>query len=506
MRRAVNEMSADEVHRGQGFKVGDFGVGGRRYVVRSTRSRGAKSQDLNTIRGCGSCFAIIMFFFIERWLNLTLGTFGEASLAISYGDNAKLDMSNEDKIVHATSARDYPPYLTGPPPSDDAFGISARDGDAVLKRVTEYCQWMEIQHSKQVKVGKEPDYCSSSYSSDESCDRVSCSSLSYGSCSRSNCCRWTEGNDIYETEYWYTYHKGWRSHRINSLLFDSPAAYFNPQRDPFPSQEIWANGDVDITGKDREGEILVQPKDIQKVLENTGTLFLTKEDSEKRYHALSEGFTELSYEHYYSRVPEDGLNNPVVRAAASYLIDGVVDVNALSKGSGLEALLKRSGLNWITEGTCNAGDIRVHFESSRLPREITVLGKQSLKRIVPNKYKNGEESLMISSVAESVDSLLERIKEEAESNAWWRRLGTFIVYLLIATFCSDDPILGAVLGCFISFTTWSLLWFVYYPLTNWTYIVLGLSIILGGIYFGPEIGAMLPSGSGSGSRPEKKID
>ena len=37
------------------------------------------------------------------------------------------------------------------------------------------------------------------------------------------------------------YTKEWTSHRINSLIFEQPAAHYNPQRDPFPSKSFAAS-------------------------------------------------------------------------------------------------------------------------------------------------------------------------------------------------------------------------------------------------------------------------
>lgn len=108
-------------------------------------------------------------------------------------------------------------------------------------------------------------------------------------------------------------------------------------------------------------------------------------------------FSSLFRRYLYSRVPKDGFNNPVIRAAASYLVDGVLDVNAISAGLGIESLLSTAGLDWITKGTCHAGDIRVHFEGRALPEALSVVGKQiggghrgagihSGSRVVPMTY------------------------------------------------------------------------------------------------------------------------
>ena len=80
--------------------------------------------------------------------------------------------------------------------ADDAFGVKL-DNALKLERFTEYCQWQEFRNEK-------CDTCGDEDSGTYECNCV--------------------------TEI--TYVKGWRSHRVNSLIFDQPAAHHNPQRDP----------------------------------------------------------------------------------------------------------------------------------------------------------------------------------------------------------------------------------------------------------------------------------
>ena len=54
------------------------------------------------------------------------------------------------------------------------------------------------------------------------------------------------------------------------------------------------------------------------------------------------------------------MDHPAVKAAASWLVDGVLDIESIARGVGLEAALKRGGLDWITKGAwyvtvCNGG-------------------------------------------------------------------------------------------------------------------------------------------------------
>ena len=105
---------------------------------------------------------------------------------------------------------------------DAAFGVEL-DNALQLDRHTEYCQWSEHAH--------------------DTCDQ----------CSRTK--KDSQGRTVQETyrcncRRMHTYYKSWRPYRINSLLFDQPAAHHNPQRDPYPSTSIVSAdariGDVDL--------------------------------------------------------------------------------------------------------------------------------------------------------------------------------------------------------------------------------------------------------------------
>ncbi len=95
---------------------------------------------------------------------------------------------------------------------DPAFGVEL-DKALQLDRHTEYCQWDE-------HVTDTCQKCTDNNGKSHDC----------------NC---------YRT---HSYVKGWRSHRINSLLFDQPSAHHNPQRDPYPSSSMFSSdariGDV----------------------------------------------------------------------------------------------------------------------------------------------------------------------------------------------------------------------------------------------------------------------
>lgn len=116
------------------------------------------------------------------------------------------------KLVHGTSKR------ISTLSSDHDMNISI-PGALTLKRNTEYCQWQEIQSST----------C-------QTCERTVTARDGSTKEEKYQCnCTTT-----------FSYIKGWKSFRINSLLFDQPGAHHNPQRDPMPSTTFVAN-DVTLT-------------------------------------------------------------------------------------------------------------------------------------------------------------------------------------------------------------------------------------------------------------------
>lgn len=498
MRRAINELSSDETNRGTGVKVGDYGTGSRTYKRYARREHevgggtGGRVSDgpwWPRVMVWLSCIlAVCAHIYFENAFQLTIGTFEEASQAYSYGSTPFVDTYKEGEIVHATSEAGYPPTLLESPPIDGSFGLYPPDNVALLHRQTEYCQWQEFEHRNRKKVGQEPDYCSSSGdSSESSCEGVRCDGLSNNACTnRQNCCRWRRGADIIEIEITYTYQKQWRSYRINSLLFDSAAAYHNPQRDPFPSKDTWTLGDVDVAGGRTGGLISgygakglkVQPQDLYTILGESQTIFLDREAAYSSYDALREGFTEVTHEHFLSRVPEDGWNDPVLKAGASYLVDGVIDANAIAKATGIESLLGRAGLDWITKGTCNAGDIRVKFLSQALPSDLTVIGQQTKHgRIAAKTYENGLHLMMVSGKEEGVAGILSTVKTAAEWNAIYRRVGVFGVLLIFLCICSPSIIDGASLAVLLTSTSVSMLWVYFFGVNN-AYTIGGLLLAL----------------------------
>lgn len=490
--RIYNEYTSDSKRKANfehgGVKMGNFGTGGRVYTKRFTRPHGAgPCSGCNTmlLAGVVTLLGMSGMFYNERSMYQTLGCVEEAAEnALILGTNVQYNSFNDEKLVFVQGNN---PVVSGSAPYDPMFGLTgtstmsgvhvaklsaAQDsvgGDmGALRRETEYCQWTEIRHSQCIKVGQEPDYCASSSSTAESCEGVSCYGRSVYSCG-GECCSVEPGDDIMEEEVWYTYYKSWTPQRISSLFFDNPAAYHNPQRDPAPSSTFYS-GDISLSGiaSSSSSDFLhVRAEDFEPALSPWSPLYLPKTAAlDVTERALQLGFNEADHAHYYSRVPKDGIENPILKAAASYLVDGIIDVNSIASATGVESLLSKAGLDWITKGTCNAGDIRVHFEAKFLPDSVTVLGMQRGGSIVPNAYSTGISRIILAPGILSITELLEKFVSDGR---WWcnvYRAGIVVMYLFSLFLIRNESIrlfMGAICSIILSFVG---TWFIYYGLDD----------------------------------------
>jgi len=217
---------------------------------------------------------------------------------------------------------------------------------------------------------------------------------------------------------------------INSLLFDNAAAYHNPSRDPAPSSH-WFNAHLVMlkgrVGEEAEGgnSLAVSAENVADALTSPIRFNLTESHAiALSDRAIQDGFGETSFGHFYSRVPEDGLlAGPVARGALAYLVDGVVDINSAAQATGVEGLLRRvAGLDWLTKGTCNAGDIRVSFSTRSLPHKLTVVGRQGDGGVIGrHKYSNGVATVLASEGAIDLNVLVTAKAEQARWHVWWWR-------------------------------------------------------------------------------------
>ena len=70
------------------------------------------------------------------------------------------------------------------------------------------------------------------------------------------------------------------------------------------------------------------------VLKATYQKWKNRKEPRPSKEALDAGFGEADHSYFYSRVPTDGIDQPAVRAAASWLVDGVLDVEQIARGVG----------------------------------------------------------------------------------------------------------------------------------------------------------------------------
>jgi hypothetical protein len=250
--------------------------------------------------------------------------------------------------------------------------------------------------------------------------------------------------------------------RFASSLASLFRADHNPQRDPAPSKKIIAPQGIDLSGKSSAVQgLTISSEDMAPAMQNFRRVPIQKAATVRgvSHDALNAGFVEADHQYFYSRMPKSGWDSPLFRAGVSYLVDGVLDVNAISSATGVEGLLSKAGLGWITKGTCDAGDIRVHFEAKRLPQTASLVGQQIQGRLAPMIYSNGAERLFLRSGLLTLDTLLSLSLSDAQ---WWQnvyRLGLIlcviiggILYENATNFHHPDWKLGGVLGSCV-FTT-----------------------------------------------------
>ena len=153
-------------------------------------------------------------------------------------------------------------------------------------------------------------------------------------------------------------------------------------------------------------------------------------------------------------------------------------MDSIANGIGLESLLGKAGLDWITKGTCTAGDIRVSYHTQALPSRATVLGQQVNDKIVAHTYTNGHNLLMLRADTLSIDGLVASTKRSAESDAWYKRAGVYVLTLIvISIFGSTNFFEALTVSTLINLTTVSALWLFFYGLSNLTGVIPGLSIV-----------------------------
>ena len=330
MQRVFNEYRSDSKRKANfghgGVKVGDFGTGGRVYERSYSVASSTAGQQRRQRQGISFCcggIGLVLLVIVERWLYLTAGCVEEARAGAVSLPTPTASAAWDGSLVFTTTNPAQPPALAGPPVTDPMFSsVSMPERTGSIERKAEYCQWREQRHSKRTHIGNEPDYCASSSSSSDECAGVRCSGRSISACG-GPCCSVRKGSKKFKEEVWYTYHKAWRSKRINSLMFDNPAAYHNPTRDPAPTTHFYVGGEgIDLSGGSGSG-LHVSGKDLAPAMLPSAAVPLYKSAvSDLPAAALQQGFHEADHRYFYSRVPKDGLNNPIIRPAPPSTVPG----------------------------------------------------------------------------------------------------------------------------------------------------------------------------------------
>jgi hypothetical protein len=187
-----------------------------------------------------------------------------------------------------------------------------------VKRNTEYCQWQEVSQDNK-RTWRDSD-----------------------------------GNEQEEIIRTYSYYKTWSSSRIPSLLFDQPAAHYNPQRDPVPSGSM-------VAEKVRFGDFTVH----SEVIQNSGPLKSLQNLSVQQIRgfmtspaAIQDSFRYVGNGYFLSRY-ESSAAEELFKLAGRFF-EGSVNFQLGDLFS-----------------VCTAGDIRVSYEAVTIPQisGATVIGQ-----------------------------------------------------------------------------------------------------------------------------------
>eukprot|EP01065_Artemidia_motanka_P014003 TRINITY_DN1792_c0_g1_i2.p2 TRINITY_DN1792_c0_g1~~TRINITY_DN1792_c0_g1_i2.p2 ORF type:complete len:462 (+),score=120.15 TRINITY_DN1792_c0_g1_i2:65-1450(+) len=267
-----------------------------------------------------------------------------------YADKATM-MQHGDRLVHLPGAEVESTV------HEHDFSFVAPG--LTLRRHTEYCQWQEHSTTTCQRCA-------------DGTDRNG--NTKYRDC---NCVR----------QYHYTL--GWRSHRIQSLIFDQPAAHHNPQRDPFPSRTIVSKdaalspsgvGLVPILG---EGRLLASSQPLAFAPGGVRPPYSWWE------HKMHEWFGWQDVTLYGSLEEiRDLPHSNAGRENFRYVGNGGYFFSP-HQPSGMESFFRLTGqllegslLDWQIGDiipSCHAGDIRVHFSVTN-PSMVSAAGQLTTAR------------------------------------------------------------------------------------------------------------------------------
>mmetsp|Transcript_17625 Transcript_17625/g.24289 ORF Transcript_17625/g.24289 Transcript_17625/m.24289 type:complete len:546 (-) Transcript_17625:100-1737(-) len=365
--------------------------------------------------------------------------------------------------------------------SDPDMGVTV-PGALLLHRRTEYCQWQEIrreqcrQCSRTVKAGD-----GSTREETYDCDCVT----------------------------YYDYIKTWRNHRINSMLFDQPAAHHNPQRDPMPSVKIpstdaMLNFDIHQTESESEGIVGTQTVALDSSMLSSNnvraarwrtvnwvlggvpqsnpsffTRFFAKwlPPDRTRYEEISE----LSG---IDHSPAAKRDNFIYVGQGGYFFSPYESTTAASLFKYFMQYMEGTLFDWQLGDlmpSCTAGDVRFRYEVQD-PAVVSVLGEVIAKKgkqlgvpiLYPRKMTNGVSVGLVHTGYVSSDGMI----SAADSDSFWFAMIPRVLLLLWSIPLSR--LVGAFVGkqvnlssyptqfasmCGVFFTVLGSVWAFYWGMT-----------------------------------------
>ena len=383
------------------------------YVYRKGRTRRVTNSEMKGRAACMNNFCLPMFAVVTLvggsfHLFSTEKTFVLQQEAFEMVEDSVVTLNNngweprDGDRVHVTDEYD----ATG---TDEEFGIFVPHS-IKLDRKTEYCQWKEHTTTE----------C-------ETCERED-----------------DEGNkETYSCNCVETYHytKTWRTHRVNSILFDQPANHHNPQRDPFPSKSLSA---MDMSVK--AGNIGISQSVVNNFRGPTRPLVFTHGG-----RAIPrDGIFERMYDWAFGAPPVPRFE-PVRTGLGSGFLDSYAHTNhkfvytnhkdgwffSPYEASTLEKALR--GFGQFLEGSlfdwqlgdlidifagCTPGDIRVRYDVAD-PRDVSAIGLFSGGQIVPLVVSNGFEIGILHAGAHDIETMF---SNESKEQHWLCKVARFVSF------------------------------------------------------------------------------
>mmetsp|Transcript_44014 Transcript_44014/g.66305 ORF Transcript_44014/g.66305 Transcript_44014/m.66305 type:complete len:550 (-) Transcript_44014:177-1826(-) len=350
--------------------------------------------------------------------------------------NAKGKMGAAPSFAHGTSESIKSTV------SDQDMGVTI-PGALLLHRRTEYCQWQEIRR--------------------EECRK----------CSRTVTARdGSKKEETYDCDCvtYYDYVKSWKNHRVNSMMFNRPAAHHNPQRDPMPSVKIPSADavlDFDIDGPDKGSK---RKSAVKSVALDPSMLSNSVRGAKWRaVNWVLGGIPQPSFfnRHFprwfpdhtrYERINElHGIDRSPAATRDNFIYVGQGGYFFSAYESSMQSSMFKYFMQYV-EGTlfdwqlgdlmpsCTAGDVRFRYEVQD-PAVVSVLGETVMPKkkgaaqvLNTRKMSNGESVGLVHVGYKTPDEMI----AAADSDSFWSAMLPRALLLIWAI--PFSRLLGAFLG------------------------------------------------------------